>query len=76
MIGSAPRHLVVRHDGLVACPGGGVQPYGDCFACPALQGTLDGMGLVMLCGHGVTAPPLRFAGAGPVRTQAGASQAP
>ena len=61
MIGSAPRHLVVRDGGLVLCPGGGTQPYGDCFACPALQGTLEGMDLVMLCGHGVPAPPLRFA---------------
>jgi hypothetical protein len=58
--GSAPRHLVVRVDGLVLCPEGS-RAYQDCFRCPALQGTLEGAELVMLCGHGAPAPPLRFA---------------
>ncbi len=60
MTGSAPRHLVVSGDGLVTCPGGTQRPYGDCYGCAALQGTLEGADLVMLCGHGAPAPPFHL----------------
>jgi hypothetical protein len=58
--GSAPRHLAVRVDGSVSCPEG-TRSHRDCFTCPALQGTLEDADLVVLCGHGAPAPPLRFA---------------
>jgi hypothetical protein len=58
--GSAPRHLAVRDDGRVPCPDGTMRQYRDCYACPSLQGTLEGEDLVVLCGHGAPLPPLRF----------------
>jgi hypothetical protein len=51
----------MRADGLVPCPRGSLCTLAECHACSALQGTLEDVDLVVLCGDGSPTPALRFA---------------
>lgn len=48
--GVPPIQVQVSAALLVDCPKQGRVDVSVCYRCPLLQGTLDGMGLVMLCG--------------------------
>lgn len=61
--GSPPLQVRVSAALLIDCPRHGRVDVSICYQCPLLQGTLEGMGLVMLCGFRSVVRPSGFASA-------------
>jgi hypothetical protein len=58
--GIPPRQIRVSAALLIDCPRHGRVDVSRCHRCPLLQGTLEGMGLIMLCGLPRVAQPSRI----------------
>jgi len=61
--GVPPLQVQVSAALLVDCPTRGPVDVSTCYRCPLLQGTLEGMGLVMLCGFRAVARSSRLTSA-------------
>jgi hypothetical protein len=61
--GIPPLQIHVSATLLIDCPRHGRVDVSTCYQCPLLQGTLEGMGLVMLCGFRSVARRSGFASA-------------